>query len=251
MPNPYDELIANKQKYPDSMEVPFGDAKFTLGELRAHEAATGESVAKQMADLEKQRKQLEDAQAQVVEVWTKLEADKNKAASAQPAAPSDWRSDPFFAPLTKDYAALEAQVKQAADNYANVQKALAAGVKYIVDRFVDYDYRSLPEDFRKETPLEQAVRIAQERKYLDAGGVPDVRKAYQEWAAPRNEERIRKEAYDKARADLERDQRTEKIVAMKPGFVGTTQTPGAPPSKDFSEALAKAFNDPEIVAGLR
>lgn len=246
------DLIRDKQKYPDNLEIPVGEAKFTLGQLRAHQEATGQSVQQQLAEIEKERAALGKAQEQVVELWTKVQAERTTVPEkTAPQATTDWRTDPFFAPLAKDYGNVEGQLKVLNDNYGKVQQAMAAAVKYVADRFIENEYRSLPEDFRKETPLDKAVREAQEKKYFDQGGVPAVSRVYEEWARPRTEDRIRKEAYDKARADVERESAAAKVVSMKPGFVGASPGgEGKPPSKDFSEALSKAFQDPEILAGI-
>jgi hypothetical protein len=245
------EILKDKKQYPDAMELQIGAATMTVGQLRAHEEATGQSIQSQLAEVAAQKAELARAQEEVVKVWTDMNANRPAPVSEpQRSQTMNWREDPFFAPVAKDYGTLEGQLKQVNEQYGNVQKAIAAAVKYVADRFIENDYRSLPEDFRKETPLEKAVRSAQEAKYFDAGGLPAINRVYEEWARPRTEERIRKEAYDKARKDVELESRQAAVVSMKPGFVGQTTSQAKAPHKDFSEALATAFNDPEIVAGL-
>jgi len=246
------EILKDKKGYPDAMELQIGAATMTVGQLRAHEEATGQSIQSQLAEVAAQKAELAKAQEQVVQLWTDMNANR-PAPAAEPTRSQtmNWREDPFFAPVAKDYSSIEGQLKQLNDNYGKVQQAIASAVKYVADRFIENDYRSLPEDFRKETPLEKAVRTAQEAKYFDQGGLPAVNRVYEEWARPRTEERIRKEAYDKARKDVELETRQAAVVSMKPGFVGqTTTTANKPAHKDFSEALSHAFQDPEIVAGL-
>jgi hypothetical protein len=248
------DALKDRKSFPDTQEVVIGDMKITLGELRQLQESTGQDVAKQ---LEAERQRLADQQAEVakaqnevVELWTKLQATAGK----QPAAPStsaDWTKDPFFAPIAEHLDKnVMAKVNELASNYAQVQKALALGVKYITDTFSEMRYQSLPEDFRKEISYEQAVKQAADKKFLDSGGVPDIRKVYSEWQTPRErkatEERIQKEAYDKAKADLMAQS------LPRPSGLPVGAAPSADPNAphNMKESFNKLKEDPEFLKQL-
>lgn len=249
------DALKDKKSFPDAQEVAIGDGlKITLGELRAYQEATGQDVAKQL-DAERRKMAEEQAkltkgQEEVVKLWTELQEAKAKqpraAAAADPAA--DWRKDPFFTPiaeyLDKD---VMAELKSLKDNYAQVQKALGLGVKYIADVISEQRYAMLPEDFRKETPYESAVKAAAEKRYLDAGGVPDVRKVYDEWQTPRQRDaelkKIRKEEYEKARQEV-----LSTHLARPSGVpVGAPPAPDPNAPKDIRASFARLKEDPEFL----
>lgn len=250
------EALKDKKGFPDAMEVAVGDGlKMTLGELRQFQDATGQDVARQLqSEREKitaEQAQIARAQEEVVALWTKLQEASGKQQQQQTTTQQqaqDWTKDPLFAPIAEHLkATYDPQLKQVADQIANFQKALGLGVKYIADTFTEMRYQSLPEDFRKETPYEAAVKTAAEKKYLDSGGVPDIRKVYDEWRTPREqkaaEKRIEDKAYEKARADLMSSGLAR--PSGMPSGAAQTQDPNAP--KTIRESFQRLKEDPEFL----
>jgi hypothetical protein len=246
------DAIKDKRTYPDNMEIAMGDGlKMTLGELRQFQEATGQDVAKSLEAernrLAEEQQKLMKGQEELVNLWTQLEAAKNKQPEPAKNNTQDWTKDPFFAPVAEYLKAnVESQISKQQEQIAQFQKALGLGVKYITDTFSEMRYGSLPEEFRKETPYEQAVKLAAEKRYLDAGGVPDVRKVYEEWQTPRQRkaeaERIQKEAYDKARADLMSNQ-----LARPSGVPVQSAPPDPNAPKNIRESFQRLKEDPEFL----
>ena len=206
------EALKDKRGFPDGQEVELGNGlKITLGELRTYQDASGQDVAKQL-DAERQKIAAEQAsvaqaQEEVVKLWTKLQEQAGKVVTPPANNGQDWTQDPFFAPVAKYLKEnVESQVSKQAEQIAQFQKALGMGVKYIADTFSEMRYQNLPEDFRKEVPYEQAIKLANEKKFFDNGGIPDIRKVHDEWQTPRQRkaerEQIEKDAYEKARTEL-------------------------------------------------
>lgn len=249
------DIIKDKKTYPNEMKFSYGDGlETTLGELRAFQEASGMDVAKQLETerqkMAEEKATLAKAQEEVVNLWTKMQ-EKLAATPTPKATPepgTDWRKDPFFQPiaeyLDKD---VLSEIKKLSDNYSQIQKALGLGVKYITDTISEQRYAMMPDDFRKEVGYEQAVKTAAERKLLDSGGVPDVRKVYEDWRAPRErkayEEKVQKEAYEKARQDL-----MSSSLARPSGLpVGAApqHDPNAP--KNIRESFNRLKEDPEFL----
>lgn len=252
------EALKDKKGFPDAQEVDLGNGtKLTLGELRGYQEATGQDVAKQ---LEAERNKLKEEQAavtkaqeEVVNLWTKLQEAKPAAKVVEPG--SDWTKDPFFAPIA-DYlkTGVEAQQAKQAEQITQFQKALGLGVKYITDTLSEMRYAQLPEEFRKETPYDAAVRSANEKKFLDSGGVPDVRKVYEEWQTPR----ARKAETEKMREEIRTEERQRALQASlpRPGGLPTGTGTGAPDPnapKNVRESFARLKEDPaflEMIYGM-
>lgn len=247
------EAIKDKRAFPDTQEIAIGDGlKITLGELRQFQEATGQDVAKQLqADREKlvaEQQQVSKAQEEVVALWTKLQEAAGKQ-SAQPVATGqDWTKDPLFAPIAEHLkTTYDPKLTEIGNQISQFQKAIGLGVKYVSDVISEMRYSQLPEEFRKETPYDKAVKAAAEAKFLDNGGVPDVRKVYEQWESPRQHkaevERIRKEEYDRARQDL-----MSSSLARPSGLpVGAAPAtdPNAP--KTIRESFQKLKEDPQFL----
>lgn len=249
------EILKDKKSFPDEMKFALGNGvDMTLGELRSYQDASGQDVARaievERAKLAEEQKVLAAAQQEVVDIWTKLEAQRNQLATTptSPTTPTDWTTDPFFQPVAKYLKeGPEAQIHKLNEQVANFQKALGLGVKYIADVISEQRYSLLPEDFRKEVGYDIAVKQAAEKKFVDQGGVPDVRKIYDEWKTPRQrkaeEERIRADAYEKARTDL------MSSSLARPSGVPVGAPPVADPNapKTLRESFQRLKEDPEFL----
>jgi hypothetical protein len=247
------DAIRDKKTYPDSLEILVGDGlKMTLGEMREFQSASGQDVAKQLeaerAKIADEQAKLRAGQEELVKLWTQLEA--AKTATPQPVTPNtaDWTKDPFFAPVAQYMQEkIESQLNTQKEQISQFQKALGLGVKYITDVISEQRYQMMPEEFRKEIGYDVAVKTAAEKKFLDSGGVPDVRKVYDEWKTPRErkatEERIQKEAYDKARADLMSSQ------LSRPSGMPVAPAGEADPNrpKNLRESFNRLKEDPEFL----
>jgi hypothetical protein len=226
------EALADKKGFPDAQEVDLGNGtKMTLGELRQYQDASGQDVIKQLeaerTKLNEEQRAVAKAQEEVVQLWTKLQESANKQPTrTDPTPGSDWTKDPFFAPISEYLKTnVEASISKQAEQISQFQKALGLGVKYITDTFSEMRYNALPEEFRKETPYDTAVRSANEKKFLDSGGVPDVRKVYDEWNAPRS----RKAELEKMRSEIQVEERQKVLQSSMPRPGGMpTGTTGAP-----------------------
>ena len=246
------DALKDRKGFPDAQEITLGDGlKITLGELRQYQEATGQDVAKQLAaeqqKLATDREEVARAQSAIVEAYTKLQKEAQSATRVEATPGADWTKDPFFAPVA-DYLKnnVESSITKQAQQIEQFQKALGLGVKYIVDKFSQMEYSQLPEDFRKETPYDAAVRSATEKKFLDSGGVPDIRKVYDEWRGPRE----KKAEMDKLREEIRDEERSKAMQSAlpRPGglpSMAAQADPNAP--KSMKESFARLREDPEFM----
>jgi hypothetical protein len=251
------DAIKDKRTYPDSMQITVGDGlTMTLGEMREYQEAAGVDVAKQLeaerSKLAEEQHKLLAGQEELVNLWTRYQAAVEKQQQQAPQVPtpnaSDWTKDPFFAPVAEYLKAnIESKVAQQAEQISQFQKALGLGVKYITDVISEQRYAMLPEDFRKEVGYDIAVKTAADKRFLDSGGVPDVRRVHEEWSVPRQRkaetDRIQKEAYDKARADLMSSQLSRPSgMPVAPSQEGDPNRP-----KTIRESFQRLKEDPEFL----
>ena len=254
------EILKDKKNWPDDTKFALGNGiDMTIGELRAYQDATGADVAKALeaerAKVLEEQQRIQDEQVklaagqeEVVKLWQTLQEAQAKIpkAAAVPAG-LDWREDPFFAPVAKYMkdTVEAAQAKQAQD-IENFRKALGLGVKYISDVISEQRYAMLPEDFRKAIDYNAALKTAAERRYLDTGGVPDVRRVYDEWESPRRREaelkKVREETYEKARNEL-----MSSALARPSGVPMGVEPPADPNApKTLRDSFNRLKQDPEF-----
>jgi hypothetical protein len=246
------EALKDKRGFPDAQPVDLGNGlTLTLGELRQYQEASGQDVAKQLETertrLQSERADVAKAQEEVVNLWTKLQEQSAKAQRAEPTPGTDWQKDPFFQPIAEYLkSSVEATQHKQGEQIAQFQKALGLGVKYITDVISEQRYQMLPEDFRKEMPYEQAIKIATDKKFLDSGGVPDVRKAYDEWRTPRERDAERKKieegAYERARTEL-----MSNSLARPSGVPSSMPAADANAPKNLRESFSRLKEDPDFL----
>lgn len=246
------EALKDKRGFPDGQEISIGDGlKITLGELRQFQEATGQDVAKQL-DAERQKiaaesQAVSQAQEEVVKLWTKLQEQAGKVVTKPEATGSDWQDDAFFAPIAKHLkSTYDPQLAKVNEQITQFQKALGLGVKYIADTFSEMRYQNLPEDFRKEVPYDQAVKLASEKKFFDNGGIPDIRKVHDEWSSPRQRkaeiEKVEKEAYERGQTAAMSNS------LARPSGMPVSQVQNSDPNAPHTlrESFQKLKEDPEF-----
>jgi hypothetical protein len=250
------EALKDKKGFPDDTKFTSASGfETTLGELRAFQDATGQDVAKQLADertkLEAEQQAVAKAQEEVVNLWTKLQEAAGKPPAKAAAEGTDWRKDPFFQPIA-EYLDRDvmAKITELSNNYSQVQKALGLGVKYITDVISEQRYAMLPEDFRKEVGYDVAVKTAADKKYLDAGGVPDVRKVHEAWQMPRERDAEKKKIEDAAYARARQELMSNSLA--RPSGLPTGAVPQADPNapKNIRESFQRLKEDPEFLAQI-
>ena len=249
------EILKDKKSWPDDMKFALGNGvDMTLGELRAFEDASGQDVAKTLeaerAKLADEQKQLTAAQEEVVKLWTALNAQPSTPAAKTPVAANDWSTDPFFAPIATAFKsqqdANDKRFGEQSEQVKQFQKALGLGVKYISDVISEMRYGQLPVDFRKSVGYADAIKQAADRKMVDAGGVPDVRKVYDEWESPRRRDaelkKVKEEAYEKARTEV-----MQSALARPSGVPSGGPVADANAPKTIRDSFQRLKEDPEFL----
>lgn len=238
-----EEILKDRKTYPDDSKVPFGETTFTLGELRAIQDA-GVNLTSTLKEEQEKRKVAEDT---LLSTWQELQGLKSRG-NEPPAKVEnidDWRKDPLFAPLAKDFEGVQTKLGGFEKSIDEKNAMLLNAIKYLSTRALRSDYLILPEEFRKEVTFEQAVKTALEKGYKDLGNMPAVDRVFAEWEAPHAEQKKKAEW----RKEWEKEQKDKQAAAMipRPGASVGQGAPDPNAPKNIKEAIARAKSDPEIL----
>lgn len=235
-------ILADRAKYPDTLEIQMGDVKVSLGDLRTYAAAQqmeqqrkfeeqvgqyrqqyqalAENFNAIQSELQRAQQQVSAPQNQdvVAEIVKRLTGSENPNILQKPGE--------YFQPLVDQIRTLEKSLKEAyATNEAlkgDMTKAMAWQLRREMNR--DYQNRQWPEGFSVEKALEYATR----KGYVNPAdnNYPDFDRIHNEVMGPTLREQHEKELRDKyiaeGRKAMEEEFRAKGAVVPTPGFNGGT-----------------------------
>lgn len=247
------EIYRDRNKYPDNMEwtLPSGE-KTTVGEWRKElsDAFVGkDDFTRAQQRTAAERQQLESAyQQQLYQAQQQMAALQQQAARAghqQPTSGDDLESflaDPTFAPLAK-------RAKLAAERAEALEQRLAEQARRLDQQeqahwlaqhaAVLARIQERDADFRDQSRVREFLDFAKNNNLVN---LDQAHRLYtRDRDIERERERVSKEAYEKAKADLSAP-RVPSGANQSP----STTAPNAPTPASPDEAEEMAKNDPEI-----
>lgn len=262
--------VIDNPEYKDDMVISLaGGQTVPLGDIRNLTKANQKlladreaNVMAQEAQLKKNLETLQLAQAETAKLYTDLQNQKvTKKADPVDDPFESMERDPILGPLAKairqQSAAMEEFKTKALQPLVKAQQDMAAA--YVSNRIEDLYDQVVPAAKKEKLTLEAVLKVANDNKYTDRYGVPDIRRAYQHISTKpitqddldaqlkAAEEKGRKEATDAAR-----------LRVPRPGIGSVSGRPESAfkPTKLTSvgdalgEALAAAAKDADIWANV-
>lgn len=266
MPKTWKELLADKA-IPDNTEVPIGNEKLTIGQLRSLDAEKDGQVAKALQEATEKKGQLDTQLVQAATVYAQLQ-DELKKAQTNPStdtknktAEPDYSTDPVLGPLAAKIAKLEEGTvtlqKTLKDSLEGLGKEMRTAVgSYISDEW-GRSFKAMPElrdpvlkDIYSKVTLQEALKYADSNKVVDHRGVPDPVEATHRMLRAQREEAIRKFERGEGRKEGTDTGRRQVLESMpKPGVAGPRAVI-QPKYKNMEEAMAHVAEDPEVAEQL-
>ena len=253
MPKTLEELLADTQLTDDiKIALPNG-SEVTVKDLRAYAAAQKSATDTAVRDAEARRKQAESDIAKAkqlaedsLKLMDSLRTDPDKGGNKP--GDIDWDNDPVYKPVGVRLSKLEADIQaKAFAEIEKLQRAMAAGFKFVTDDYYERRWNSLPKDARpKDKTWRDYMDDAAKGNIKDAYGLVDPIEAYTRSTAADREAAKIKEA--EARGEKRAEEKLRQTMVPRPGATPTVKSPGdAPQFKDLNEAMAAAAQDPEIL----
>jgi len=245
-----EELLTNREAYPDDREVVIGEQKVTLKELRDRLIPKGEftRATQRAAELERLARQrdeeLRQAQLSLAQV---LQAREN-AGQQTPTTPSgevDWQvlqNDPLLRPLVQRLEAAQRVAEAAAKRLEQAEARLAQHEQtYIADRYLQTLERLAQDhpNLDRQQVLAKAAEIGQQWQQYG----PDLRHVVTLLTHEDAVKQAREQGYHEGLSK-------GKEEARLPYLPGTTRAPVAPqpsPFQSLDELEDAAARDPDIL----
>jgi hypothetical protein len=255
----FEEVIADTQKYPDSLEIEVAGTKIPLASLRAVNKSERERLSAEIGNVAKERENLSQAQTKALQLAEeaariKAEIENDASTRRQVAAGADpFETDPFYAPVSKKIQGLQEKYDKTLEKLNSaVEKmnntATNMATVWAEDRW-DNEYeqvlRSVPEDKRSTVPSrKELLEYAAKENIKDRHNLPSVRKA---WEKKTEGERMTQSAEEARKQGIEEGKRMAFAARIpKPSTVQTGGGGGPAVLDDWNKLTDAALADPEI-----
>jgi|SRR5580692_1978156 DNA repair exonuclease SbcCD ATPase subunit len=254
------KFLEDKQNHPDNTPVRIGDTEIPLGSLRQLNASERQTLSERLKGIETKETELNQRQAQVVDLAQKAQQAYNAAEEARKVATTrqaDPGSDPFNDPWLQPVKTALSERDKKLEEFSNMVKGLQstigqAATIWAQDRW-DREYDSLNFGKREKKPTrDELLKFAQEQKLVDRHGMPSVREAWNKMSEADRLEEARKEAIEKGREEGRMEAMAARVTA--PGVSGMGQAPMGkekpitPNTDILGDLYGDAIKDPELRA---
>lgn len=275
MPAKWRDILSNPSQYPDDFTVALKDGQtMTLADMRAydreHEGELTQRLTAKEQDLAKREKTVNEASVQLSTVIEKtaeraglsveeLLQGKAPVTKKAVAASSELdENDPLVGQVVKEIKGLRAELAAAKGDIDNVRKsALGPMLNTYLEDYYESKWEKLAPTLPKSAKVtrEEALKYAQDNKYVDTRGRFDLSKAVKDLTL---EDRINEEA-DK-RAEVKAKVLADKqVIANAPKPSGTHINVKPDKSllnangrvKSLDDVMNDAFNDVELWRGIQ
>jgi hypothetical protein len=184
MPNEYD--ILNDKSIPDELEIPIGDRKIKLGDLRALTAKQQRDLAEKLADAEARQKsalEMSEKATGIYNTLAKLEAEATAAKAKQPTGDEDdFETNNWWTPVRKRLSERDKKLEEVANKFQTLSDAFTkAATMFATDRWNSQYDRVAPKLKKSKDYADWDVvkvrEYATKNNILDEFGFPSVEKA--------------------------------------------------------------------------
>jgi DNA repair exonuclease SbcCD ATPase subunit len=277
MPIDFEEIIRDENTYPDSFELPFGNEKIRLGDIRDRSRKQQKMVADAMSQLQAQREMVDNRQKQVEEYANKAQATytelqrqydeqtrqaeraKNVQANGGYDPEQVYENDIWYSPIRKRLTATDENLKKLSSDMTQMVNAVKGLAGFYTDDRMQNEFDSSAEMRKRSKQIsswdyDQMKKYVEDNKIYDKRGMPSVKEAVNRLTLEERNQASSDDAYQRGlregemRARMGSMPRPASAAAAMPG--GTAQRPPdtidealSPDSIQQDEELMKMLAD--------
>ena len=260
MPIDFEQLFNDDKTLPDTLEIPVGNEKISLGVIRDRSRREQKQLADQMAAVHRDREAVAARQKEAADMAEKatgiyntlnqqLEAAKEEQARNQARGQTGgydpeqlYQSDVWYAPIRKRDQANEETIKKISDQMTLLTNVVGRmGNLYTEDRYAS-EWESTADARKKSKSLgdwdfNKLRKYAEENKIVDKLGFNSIREAVTQLTKNERDEVDRKTEYE--RGLREGEMRARMGAMPRPASANAAMTGNnAPTPKTMDEALS-------------
>lgn len=254
----FEDVLKDEKNFPDTLELPVGDKKIPLGELRAFSKAQQQRVETELNAAKQTREAaVRDSEkaAEVLSNLQKLQEEASKVTTRPADAGDDWETSEFWGPVKKRMTAREqeaADLKKTVENLTNT--ITRAATIFAEDRW-DREFEQSAPRLKKNKQYAdwdqgKVRQYAVDNKLVDRHGFPSVTRAIQELTKEDELEIARQQAREEG---LQEGLQRARMGAMaRPTSHSGKRSTGAviDPAKNLEDLGDAVMDDPELTKML-
>ena len=260
----FNAVLSDKTKYPDTIEIPIGDEKVSLGDLRTLTQGQQAALADQINSYKTREREVTELASKAAEVISRAEA-ATKAEEKPVRQPNEWDqlydTDPSYAPVRTRLSAYEEKLTKAQEKLDAQQAALEKAAMVFAKRMWRDDYKEAGERLKGDKyaqwrDIDKLANYAAQRGLIDPeSGIPSVSRAIEDLTREDELARLREEAKQEG---IRQGRLEARMGAMQRPTSAAGPQPGSgdfalDPAKNFEDLGDKAMLDPatrEMLAQL-
>jgi hypothetical protein len=257
------DVLADKTKYPDNLEIPIGDEKVPLATLRSLNQRTQDQLTEQINNYKTREAETRELASKAADLIANAEKLNERVEKPAPK-PDEWESlydtDPSYSPVRKRLSAQEERINKALETLASQQKSLESAAMIFAKRMWREDFKENRERLKGEKykdyrDPDKLANYAAQQHLVDENGIPSVARAIEHLTREDEIARIKEEAkaegVREGRLAARMGSMQRPTSASGPG--GSTPDFALDPGKNFEDLGDKAMEDPatrELLAAL-
>lgn len=258
-----EQILADPNTFADSIEMPIGTEKITLGQLRSLSNSRQKELSDKIASATARETVANDTASRAANLLSELTTAKETllAQKTTPPTEDDFEKEEFWGPVRKRYSAQDKKIDDAVAKLDALTKAVTqVSTIWAEDRWQGQYEKVSPRlkkvDQYKDWDYTKVRDYAASNKILDSHGLPSVEKAVMELTKASDLEQIKKEAYEEGRKAAQSRARLESMPRPSSASGGKTLPKGKSSVEENGlEGLGDdVMNDSELmeqIAGLQ
>jgi hypothetical protein len=198
------DFFEDKATFPDDLEIPIGNQKIKMGDLRAMTAKQQTQLAEKLQAAERDRQEAAKMSVQATEIFNNLKRQQDESqAASEKVRPSedgdDFETNNWWTPVRKRMTAQEEKIAKALDKLDKLNGSFEkAALMFATDRWNSQYDRVAPKLKKvkqyEDWDVDKVRDYATKNQLVDQFGFPSIERAVQELTKATDLEEARKQA---------------------------------------------------------
>lgn len=250
-----EQILADPNTFADTIEMPIGTEKITLGQLRSLSNSRQKELSDKIASATSQETVARDTAMKAANLLSELQTAKEKLIEQKTTPPTedDFDKEEFWGPVRKRFSERDKKIEDAIKGLDALTKAVTqVSTIWAEDRWAGQFEKVSPRlkkvDQYKDWDYTKVRDYAVQNKILDKHGLPSVENAVMELTKATEIEQIKKEAYEEGKKAGQSRARLETMAkpASASGGRGVAKGKSAVAEYGFEGLGDDVMNDPEL-----
>src|ERR1035438_3524910 len=250
-----EQILNDRTTFEDGIELVIKGEKVNLGQLRDLSATQQKSLSDKIAGADQREAQARDTAMKAANLLSELETARQNLSTQKQTPPTDddFEKEEFWSPVRGRIGKLMSALEEERKEREKMAKSLERAATIWANERWDGQYeksssRLKKVDAYKDWDRQKLLDYATERKIVDDYGFPSIERTVAELTKANDIETIKKEAYEKGKADASQRKRLDQQPRPSSASGGMQPADKSAVAEMGLERLGDdAMNDPELM----